>query len=69
MLVLSRKIGETVVLPQQQISVRVLRVRGDCVVLGFSAPADIRIDRQEVWERLQGREMATESRVPEERPA
>jgi carbon storage regulator len=53
MLVLTRKCGEKVVLPQQEVVITVLEVRGDRVRLGIEAPADIRIHRHEVWQRIQ----------------
>lgn len=53
MLVLTRKCGEKIVIPQQQITITVLEVRGDQVRLGIQAPNDISIHRQEVWQRIQ----------------
>lgn len=52
MLVLTRKSNESVVLGNN-IEVKVLAVRGDQVSLGFSAPADMRIHRKEVYEAIQ----------------
>jgi len=53
MLVLTRKCGEKIVMPQQEVVITVLEVRGDRVRLGIEAPADIRIHRQEIWQRIQ----------------
>ena len=50
MLVLSRRIGEEIVI-DEQIRVVVVTVRGDRVRLGICAPASVRVDRQEVHER------------------
>ena len=50
MLVLSRRIGEEIVIGEQ-IRVVVAAVKGDRVRLGISAPATVRVDRQEVHER------------------
>jgi carbon storage regulator len=47
MLVLTRKIGETIRIGEE-ITVRVLGVRGGQVSLGFVAPASVRIFREEV---------------------
>ena len=52
MLVLSRKCGERIVIPEQNIIITVLEVRGEQVRLGISAPDDVPIHRQEVWERI-----------------
>lgn len=49
MLVLSRKQNERVVI-DDKIVVVVVEIRGDKVRLGFEAPRDITIDRQEVHE-------------------
>jgi len=53
MLVLSRKCGERIVFPEQDIILTVLEVRGDHVRLGISAPESVAIYRQEVWARIQ----------------
>ena len=48
MLVLTRKIDEQIVLPDQGVTVTVLSVSGSRVKLGVTAPADTRILRREV---------------------
>ncbi len=53
MLVLTRKCGEKVVLPEQEVVVTVLEVRGDRVRIGIEAPEHIRIHRHEIWRRIQ----------------
>jgi len=50
MLVLSRRIGEEIVIAEH-IRVVVAAVKGDRVRLGISAPATVRVDRQDVHER------------------
>lgn len=52
MLVLSRKIGEEVVIGDD-IRVRVLSVQGNQVRLGFVAPRSVQIHRQELLVDLQ----------------
>ena len=52
MLVLSRKCGERIVIPDQNITLTVLEIRGDRIRLGITAPPDVPVHRQEVWERL-----------------
>ncbi len=47
MLVLTRKLGESVLIGDE-VSVRVLAVRGGQVSLGFTAPDHVRIFREEV---------------------
>lgn len=48
MLVLSRKIGEEIVIGGQT-HVRILRVSGKSAVLAINAPLAISVDRKEVW--------------------
>lgn len=50
MLVLTRKCSESIVI-EGGIVVTVLEVRGNKVKLGLDAPDDVRINRQEVYER------------------
>ena len=52
MLVLSRKIGERIVIPQQNITLTVLEIRGDRIRLGITAPADVSVHRQEIWQKI-----------------
>ena len=52
MLVLSRKVGEKVVIAGD-ICVTVVAVQGNRVRLGITAPASTRVDRSEIHERLQ----------------
>jgi carbon storage regulator len=50
MLVLSRKVGECIVVPDYGITLTVLKVEGGKVRLGISADASVPIYRQELWE-------------------
>ena len=50
MLVLSRRIGEEIVI-NNNIRVTVVAVKGDRVRLGFTAPMDVTVDRAEIHER------------------
>jgi carbon storage regulator len=52
MLVLSRKDGESVCI-SHGIQVKVLSIRGGTVKLGFEAPADIVIRREEISETVE----------------
>jgi carbon storage regulator len=52
MLVLSRKIGERIVVPHCELMVTVLAFDGRAVRLGISAPEDIAVYREEVWQQL-----------------
>ena len=52
MLILSRKLGESLVI-DGRIHVKIVRVEGDVVKIGIEAPADIPVHRQEVYEEIQ----------------
>jgi carbon storage regulator len=51
MLILSRKLGERVVVPYLELVVTVLAIRGKTVQLGITAPEEIKVYREEVWQR------------------
>jgi carbon storage regulator len=55
MLVLSRKVGERIVVPNSNLVVTVLSVKGHQVRLGVSAPADVAVYREEVWLQASGK--------------
>ncbi len=52
MLILSRKIGESIVI-DGRIHVKVMRVDGEVVKLGIEAPMEVPVHRQEVYEEIQ----------------
>ena len=52
MLILSRKINESIVI-DGRILVKVVRVDGEVVKLGIQAPRDVPVHRQEVYEEIQ----------------
>jgi carbon storage regulator len=52
MLVLSRRLHESIVLPNSDATITILSISGGQVRLGISAPGIVAIYRQEVWERL-----------------
>ncbi len=63
MLILSRKINESIVI-DGNITVKVLRIDGDQVRLGIQAPLEVPVHRHEVYEEIQrnNREAATHVR-------
>jgi carbon storage regulator len=63
MLVLSRKVGESVIIGGR-ITVTVVRVDGDAVRLGIAAPEDVPVHRREVYDEIQrnNREALTQRR-------
>ena len=51
MLILTRRIGETLMIGED-ISVTVLGVKGNQVRIGVSAPKDVAVHREEIFERI-----------------
>jgi carbon storage regulator len=52
MLILTRRVGEVATIGDD-ITVRVVAVKGNQVRLGFSAPKNVPVHRQEIYERIQ----------------
>ena len=66
MLVLSRKLGERIVVPQCGLAVTVLAVKGKAVRLGISAPEDMTVYRGEIWQRVGPQEVdANDNKGPQ----
>ena len=63
MLVLSRHANEAVFIGDE-ITVTVIEIRGDKVRLGFAAPREIDIHRQEVFEAIK-REQSGDTKQPD----
>ena len=51
MLILSRRIGETIVIGEE-ISVTVFAVKGNQVRLGVNAPKEVSVHREEIYNRI-----------------
>jgi carbon storage regulator len=51
MLILTRRVGETVMIGND-VTVTVLGVKGNQVRVGINAPKDMRVDREEIRERI-----------------
>jgi carbon storage regulator len=63
MLILSRKLNESIVI-DGRITVKVLRIDGEVIKLGITAPADVPVHRQEVYEEIrQSNEAAASPRL------
>lgn len=52
MLVLGRKVGERIVVPDFNVVVTVVSVKGGQVRLGVSAPAEVGVYRDELWRQM-----------------
>ncbi|MBA2648287.1 MAG: carbon storage regulator [Legionella sp.] len=51
MLVLTRRVGEQILIDKGQIQVKVLAERNGTICIGVQAPAHIDVDRQEIFMR------------------
>jgi carbon storage regulator len=52
MLILSRKLGESIVI-DGRIIVKIVRLEGEIVKLGIDAPLEVPVHRQEVYDEIQ----------------
>jgi carbon storage regulator len=52
MLILSRKLGESIVI-DGRIIVKIIRVEGDMIKVGIEAPKEVPVHRQEVYDEIQ----------------
>jgi carbon storage regulator len=62
MLILTRRVGETVVIGDD-VTVTVLGVKGNQVRVGVNAPKEITVHREEIFERIK-REQADGEAIP-----
>ena len=53
MLILTRRVGETLIIGENKTRVTVLGVRGHQVRIGVDAPRDVPVHREEVYHRIQ----------------
>ena len=66
MLVLSRKLNESIII-DDQIKITVVEIRGDKIRLGIEAPKDVSVHRREVYDAIQ-RQMQTEDTLASNAP-
>lgn len=66
MLVLTRRVGESIVIGNG-IVVKIVEIRGDQIRVGITAPPQVTVHRQEVYEQIQAenREAAQTPRAPQ----
>jgi carbon storage regulator len=55
MLILTRRVGETVMIGDE-VTVTVLGVKGNQVRIGVNAPKDVAVHREEIYERIKREE-------------
>ncbi len=64
MLVLTRKIGETIAI-DDHIKITVVQVKGKQVRLGIDAPKETKIHREEIYQAIQEQNQAAVNSMPE----
>lgn len=67
MLILTRRVGETLMIGDS-VTVTVLGVKGNQVRLGITAPRDVTVHREEIFQRIHP-ESDTAAAVPKDKPA
>ena len=60
MLILTRRVGETLMIGDD-VTVTVLGVKGNQVRVGVSAPKEVSVHREEIYERIKQEKKDTES--------
>lgn len=63
MLILTRRVGETVVIGND-VTVTVLGVKGNQVRLGVNAPREVAVHREEIFERIKREQVVDEKPRP-----
>ncbi len=60
MLILTRRIGETLIIGDD-VNITVLGVKGNQVRLGINAPKDVSVHREEIYLRIQQEKQGTDA--------
>ncbi len=63
MLILTRKIGESVII-NEDITVTVLGIKGNQIRIGVDAPRHVSVHREEIYQRVKKEEFEEEEATP-----
>jgi carbon storage regulator len=58
MLILTRRINESIMINDGQVTIKVLGVRGNQVRIGIEAPKEVSVHREEIFNKIKGIEPA-----------
>jgi carbon storage regulator len=61
MLVLTRKLGERILVPHCALALTVVAIEGNTVKLGITAPTDVDVYREELWRKVRAEKVAPRS--------
>lgn len=68
MLILTRRVGETIMIGGEEVTVTILGVKGNQVRVGIKAPQSVGVHREEIYQRIQ-RDKREKEPAPESDPA
>ena len=65
MLILTRRVGETVMIGEE-VSVTVLGVKGNQVRVGINAPKNVAVHREEIFDRIKSEDGSSDQGEPQQ---